>query len=235
MKMSGSMLAFTLVGLGAVGYIMGCSDKGNVNAPQQITFDKAQYVVIDYGDVQNAIEDGSIDTPMTFNTTMLGYSFLSGDRPFGPGDPSFRGMPWFDRFDFGKHLGLFFRQLNLTDDQKGQIRDLAKTFHTDMKPLVQQFYDANKDIISGANATRKVILDSLKAGSITRDQASADLKSLNQATHALIDNNPASKAIKASMCADRDILFAGIKAVLQGDQVTKWNDWISKIKNPCAP
>lgn len=79
------MLALTLVGLGAIGYFTGCNDKGNVNAPRQINFEMAQYVVIDYGDVQNAIEDGSIDTPMTFNSTMLGYNFLSGVGPSGRG------------------------------------------------------------------------------------------------------------------------------------------------------
>ena len=219
----------------AVGiFFAGCSDKGNVNAPQQVNLESAQFAVIDYGDVQNAVEDATLDTPMTFNATMLSYNFMNGDRSFAPGDPLFLGMQWFDRFDFHKHLGLFFMQLNLTSDQKTQIRDLFKTFQTDMKPLVQQFYDANKDIISASNATRKTILDSLKAGTITRDQASADLKTLNQATHSQIDANPASQSVKASMCTERDKLFAGISAVLQGDQLTKWNQWISTIKNPCS-
>lgn len=235
MKKSALTFALTVLSIAALFYFTGCNDKGSVNAPWQMNFEMARFVVIDYGDVQNAVEDGTIENETTFNNTMLNYAFLDGDRPFKPGDPAMRGNQWFDRFDFGKHLGLFFPRLNLTDGQKTQVRDLMTTFHTSMKPLVRQYYDANKGIINDANAKRQLILDSLKAARITREQASADLRSLNQATHLLIDNNPASKTIKAAMCTERNTLFAGIRAVLQGDQITKWDDWISKIKNPCTP
>jgi hypothetical protein len=214
--------------------LAGCSDKGNVNAPQQVNFDGAQFAVVDYGDIQNGIEDATTTSDMTFNSTLLNYNFVDGDRSFGPGDPSLRGMLWFDRFDFRKHLGLFFKQLNLTDDQKTQIRALAKTFQQDMKPLIQQFYDANKSIIQDANAKRRAIMDDVKGGKITRDSAVAQIRDLNQVTRDLIKNNPASQSIKMLMCAERDKLFAGVGAVLQGDQITKWSDWIAKIQNPCA-
>ena len=215
--------------------LTGCSDKGNVNGPRQTNFDVAQFAIVDYNDVQNGIEDASTDKDMTFNSTLLDYSFMEGDRPLIPGDPALRGMPWFDRFNFGKHLGLLFRQLNLTDDQKTQVRSLARTFQQNMKPLIQRFYDANKSIIQSANASRRAIMDDVKSGKITRDQAAARIKDLNQATRDLIKNNPASQAIKVLMCAERDRLFAGVSAVLQGDQITKWNDWIAKIPDPCAP
>jgi len=235
MKRIGFVFALAVLTIGAVVYFTGCSDRGSVNANWQLNFEIAQFALIDYGDLQNAIEDGTTESDIAFNSTMLNYSFVSDDRPFGPGHPMMRGIQWFDRFNFAKHLGFFFRQLNLTDEQKTKIRDLAKTFHTDMKPLVQQFHDANKEIISAANAERKLIAESYKTGKLTREVAAAELKSLNQKTRDLIDANPASKRIKTAMCTERDKLFAGIRAVLQGDQVTKWSDWVSKIKNQCAP
>lgn len=212
-----------------------CNDKGNVNGPNQVNLDAAQFAVIDYGDVLNAVEDASPDKDMAFNSAMLTYGFAGGDRGFGPGDPSFRGMPWFDHFNFGKHMGMFFRQLNLTDDQKSQVRDLAKTFQQNMKPLVAQFYTANKSIIDSANASRRQIMDDVKNGKITRADAAVRISALNLATRALIQSNPASQAIKAAMCAERDTLFAGVKAILVGDQITKWNGWVSNIQNPCTP
>ena len=214
--------------------LAGCSDKGNVTAPQQVNFDGAQFAVVDYGDVQNGIEDATTTSDMTINSTLLSYNFVDGDRSFGPGDPSLRGMLWFDRFDFRKHLGLFFKQLNLTDDQKTQIRDLAKTYQQNMKPLIQQFYDTNKTIIQDANVKRRAIMDQVKSGTITRDSAATLIKNLNQGTRDLIKNNPASQSIKVLMCAERAKLFAGIVAVLQGDQITKWNAWIANIPNPCG-
>lgn len=212
-----------------------CSDRGNVNGPRQMNFDVAQFAIVDYGDVQNGIEDATTETDMTFNTTLLNYGFMDGDRPLVPGDPALRGMPWFDRFNFGKHLGMLFRRLNLTDDQKTQVRSLAKIFQQNMKPLIRQFYDANKSILQDANAKRRSIMDEVKSGNMTRDAAAAQIRSLNQSTRDLIKNNPSSQSIKVLMCAERSKLFADVTAVLQGDQVTKWNDWTAKIPDPCAP
>jgi Spy/CpxP family protein refolding chaperone len=200
-----------------------------------MNFDVAQFAFIDYTDVQNAIEDGTVDNPMIFNSTMLNYSVMGGDRMFGPGDPGLRGMPWFDRFDFAKHLGRLFRALNLSDAQKTQVRDLARTFHESMRPLVRQFHEANKAIIEDANAKRKLILDDLKAGKLTREEARIKIGELNQATRDKINANPASQTIKTSMCAERDKFFSGVKGILTGEQVTKWDDWIGKIKDPCVP
>jgi hypothetical protein len=212
-----------------------CNDRHNVNGPRQLNFEIAQFAIIDYGDVENGIEDATTETEMTFNSTMLNYSVMGGDMPFNPGNPGLRGMRWYDRFDFGKHLGFLFRQLNLTDDQKTAVRELATTFHANMKPLVRQFHDANNTIIQEANTSRKAILDQVKAGTLTREEAAAKIRDLNQATRDKIRANPASQAIKTSMCAERDKLFTGVKAILQDDQITKWDTWIAKLKDPCIP
>ena len=106
-------------------------------------------------------------------------------------------------------------------------------FHDDMKPLVQQFRDANADIIKAANEARKLIVEDVKAGKITRQEAAAKLKALNEDTRKKINDNPASQTIKTSMCALRSTLFTDIAGKLIGDQVTKWTDFSSKIPNPC--
>jgi len=235
MRLSRSIFAFAVLIIGAVTFIAGCNDRHNLTGPRQLNFEIAQFAIIDYGDVENGIEDATTEADMTVNSTMQNYSIMGGDTPFNPGDPGLRGMRWYDRFDFGKHLGFFFRQSNLTDDQKTAVRDLAKTFHTNMKPLVQQFYEANKTIIQEANASRKGIVDQVKAGTLTREDAAAQIKDLNQATRDKIKANPASQTIKTSMCAERNKLFAGVRAVLTGDQITKWDGWIAKLKDPCTP
>ncbi|HCA78653.1 MAG TPA: hypothetical protein DEP53_02855 [Bacteroidetes bacterium] len=212
-----------------------CNDRHNVSGPRQMNFEIAQFAIIDYGDVENGIEDATTETEMAFNSTMLNYSVMGGDRPFNPGNPGLRGMRWYDRFDFGKHLGFFFRQLNLTDDQKTAVRDLARTFHANMRPLVRQFYDVNKSIIQEANARRKAIVDQVKAGTLTREEAAAQIRVLNQATRDKVSANPDSQTIKTLMCAERDKLFTGVKAILEGDQVTRWDTWIARLKGPCVP
>jgi len=235
MKASRFMVLFAVLSVGAALFFAACNDRNNVSGPRQQDFDVAQFAIIDFTDVKNGVEDATIESEMTFNSTMLDYTVMGSERPFGPGHDKLRGMRWYDRFDFGKHLGFFFKQLNLTHDQRMDLRNLAKTFHTNTKPLVRQFHEANKSIMQDANAKRKLIMDDVKAGNITREEAAARINDLNQVTRELIEANPASQTIKAAMCAERDILFAGVRAVLQGDQITKWENWIAKIKDPCIP
>ncbi|NJD21908.1 MAG: hypothetical protein FIA82_04475 [Melioribacter sp.] len=214
-------------------YFTACSNKDQVNEPNQINFDSPQFAVIDYFDAQNAIEDATLDKDMAINSDFAGYKFMNSMSNLTPGNPMLRGNPWLEKFDFGKHLGLFFKRLNLSDDQKIQLRNLMTKFHDDMKPLVQQFRDANADIIKAANEARKLIVEDLKAGTITRQEAAEKLKALNEETRDKIKNNPATQTIKESMCALRTTLFNDIASILTPDQLTKWNDFSSKIPNPC--
>jgi len=235
MKVSRYFSVITLVASGLLVVLSACNDRASVNEPHRLNFDQAQFAIIDYADVENGVEDATPENNMAFNSTLLNYSVLGGDGPFGPGTPGLRGMRWFDRFNFGKHLGFLFRQLNLTDDQKTAIRDLSKNFHDTMRPLVRQFYEANKSLIEEANAQRKAVIDEVKAGTLTREEAAAKIKDLNQATRDKIHSNPASVTLKAAMCAERDSYYAGVKGVLVGDQITKWDNWIAKIPDPCLP
>ncbi len=235
MKASRFLVFSSILGVALALTFIACNDRNNLSGPRQLNFEIAQFAIIDFSDVENGIEDATTETDMLFNSTMLDYTVMGGDMPFNPGNPGLRGMRWYDWFDFGKHLGFFFRQLNLTDDQKTTVRVLARTFHANMKPLVQQFYEANKTIIQEANTGRKAIVDQVQAGTLTREEAAAKIRDLNQATRDKIKANPASQRIKTAMCAERDKLFAGIKAVLQGDQITRWENWIAKLKDPCAP
>ncbi len=214
-------------------YFSACSDKSEVNTPNQLNFESPQFAVIDFSDVLNGVEDATLDSDMTFDNSLANYSFMNSMNSFTTGNSMMNGNPWMMRFDFGKHLGLFFRGLKLTDAQKIQVKDFMIKFHDSMKPLVQQFKDANADIIAKANANRKAIVDSVKAGTLTREQAAAQLKTLNQATRDKINANPATIDIKAKMCATRTQLFEDIKGILVGDQLTKFENLIKLIKNPC--
>lgn len=214
-------------------YFTGCSDKSDVNSPNQMNFESPQFAFIDFTDVNNAIEDGTIDSPIAINNVLSNYSFINMGVAFIDGGPMMKGNPWLERFDFGKHLGLFFRRLNLTDAQKTQLKDLMVKYHETMKPLVKEFLDANKDIITDANAKRKAIVDSVKAGTLTKADAAQHLKALNEATRDAIKNNPKTVEVKTKMCAARTQLFTDINRILVGDQVTKFENLIKLIKNPC--
>ena len=47
----------------------------------------------------------------------------------------------------GPGLGLPLHQLNLTDDQRSQIKQIMKTEHAHMKPLMQQEFQARQQLL----------------------------------------------------------------------------------------
>jgi Spy/CpxP family protein refolding chaperone len=198
-----------------------------------MNFDSPQFAVIDFSDLVNGVEDATIDTEMAFNSSLFSYGFMNNIAVMTPGNPRMNGNPWMERFDFGRHLGFVFRRLNLTDAQKSSVKELMTKFHESMKPLVEEFKDANKTIIEKANADRKAILDQVKAGTMTRQEAGAELKKINAAAREAIKNNPASLEIRTKMCGERGKLFSGIAALLTPEQLVKWNEMAAKVPDPC--
>ena len=92
-------------------FFTGCNEKSEVNSPNQLNFDSPQFALIDFTDIDNAVEDATIDYPMTINSTLANYSFLNMGNGFAVGGPMMKGKLWLERFNFGKHLGLIFRRL----------------------------------------------------------------------------------------------------------------------------
>jgi Spy/CpxP family protein refolding chaperone len=218
-------------------YFTGCNKHEEITNPRDLNFDSPLFAIVDYIDVDNAIDDATVDSDMSFNSSLFNYSFMAS-ADFKPGNGPMLmtmhgGGNWMARFDWGKHLGLLLRRLNLTDAQKTSIKGFMQAYHDAMKPLAEQFKTANADIIKAANAKRKEIADKVKAGSLTRAAAKILIDALNKETRDKIEANPASKAIKTQMCGLRNTLLNNIKSVLVGDQITKWNDAISKMPDPC--
>ena len=213
-------------------YFTGCSDKGEVNSPNQMNFESPQFALVDYNDIDNAIEDCTIDSPMAINGVLVSYSFMNMGNDFVEGGPRLKGNPWLERFNFGKHLGLFFRRLNLSDEQKPVIKDLMLQYHETIKPLVKEFAEANKDIITQANTNRKAIVDGVKEGTLSRADAVVQIKTLNEATRDAIKNNPKTVEVKAKMCEARSKLLTGIEGILIGEQLVRWNVFSAKIPDP---
>ena len=214
-------------------YFTACNQKDEVNSPNQASFDSPIYSVIDNVDIQNGLEDATLDKDFGFNDQLLSYSFLDAGMSFNPSNPMMKGNPWLEKFDFTKHLGWIFRQLKLTDEQRTQVKGFMVTFHDSAKVQIKKFFVANRVIIDSANVQRRAIVKDFKAGNITKEQAQTKLKDLNQKTRALIDANPVSVTVKQTLCDLRTHLFQNIKSLLDTNQSSKWDKMISRLKNPC--
>ncbi|GEM_PF-882186 len=241
-KIKLSVLLAALIVLPMI-YFTGCSDKSEVTSPNQMNFDSPQFAVIDYNDLMNGVEDATIDNEMVFSNSLHSYGFInmssfvqgniSGMMNGGIMSVTGGGNNWMIKFDWVKHLGVILRRLNLTEDQKGKVKDAVTAFHTAMKPLVQQFKDANADIIKTANEARKLIVEDIKAGKLTREEAATKLKKLNDETRDKIKNNSKTVEVKTKMCDAKGKLFVEIEKIFTPDQLGKWKTTISKFPNPC--
>jgi len=211
----------------------GCNKKDDVTSPNA-NFDSAEYLMIDYFDTENAIEDATIENDLAVNSTMLSYNFV-GAGDFRPGSGMLRGkeVGWMMKYDWNKHLGMIFKRLKITEDQKTQIDVLMKAHHESMKPLVQEFAEANKTIIENANVKRKEIAEKVKSGTITRAEAAEQIKNLNARVRNAIETNEATIAVKRKMCANRKTLLGGVRLILTSDQQEKWDVAVAKMKTPC--
>ncbi|MBS3945083.1 MAG: hypothetical protein KGZ42_06255 [Melioribacter sp.] len=210
-----------------------CSQSNEVEPVKSTNFDSPQFIIIDNNDVLNGIEDATLSSEMKFSNSLFNFGILSLTNNLNANDPVIRGIPWLANFDFTKQFGLIFRRLDLTEAQVTDIRALMKTYHESLKPLLKEFQDANKEIVKAANEKRKVIMDDLKNGVITRQQANEKLRILNNETKQQIKNNPASIRITNQICQLNKKLMDDIKALLTSEQVVKWDQMTKRIQFPC--
>lgn len=210
-----------------------CSQSNEVEPVKSTNFDSPQFIIIDNNDVLNGIEDATLSSEMKFSNSLFNFGILSLTNNLNANDPVIRGIPWLANFDFTKQFGLIFRRLDLTEAQVTDIRALMKTYHESLKPLLKEFQDANKEIVKAANEKRKVIMDDLKNGVITRQQANEKFRILNNETKQQIKNNPASIRITNQICQLNKKLMDDIKALLTSEQVVKWDQMTKRIQFPC--
>ncbi|NMB80788.1 MAG: hypothetical protein GYA14_03115 [Ignavibacteria bacterium] len=210
-----------------------CSQSNEVEPVKPANFDSPQFILIDNDDLLNGIEDATLSSEMKFSTTLFNFGILSLTNSLNVNDPIIRGIPWLENFDFTKQLGLIFRRLNLTETQVASIRTLMQAYHESLKPLLKEFQDANKDIVKAANEKRKTILDDLKNGVITRQEANEKMRKLNIETRQKIKDNPDSIRIKDQICKLNKKLMADIKALLTAEQLEKWEQMTKRIQFPC--
>lgn len=213
--------------------VWGCNQSNEVEPVKPTNFESPQFIMIDNNDLLNGIEDATLSSEMKFNNMLFNFGVLSLTNNLNANNPIIRGIPWLENFDFTKQLGLIFRRLNLSESQIAETKVLMKAYHESLKPLVREFADANKEIVKAANEKRKSILDDLKNGVITRQEANEKIKNLNIETREKIKNNPVSIRIKDQICKLNKKLFDDIKALLTADQVVKWNEMTKRFQFPC--
>ena len=111
------------------------------------------------------------------------------------------------------------------------------TAHMDcVKAAQMALRESERPIMERAIAAQKAIMEKVKAGKMTREEAKIALKALNEATRKALEQNPARQQACIEMEKCKRILFAAILGELDERQAKAFQDWIDKgPKDPCGP
>jgi len=201
--------------------ILSCQN-GDFSADSKVDWaalERNDLAVIDLEDAIANVEDATVEKAMVMNPV-----FTRDGRFFRhPRYLSHRGSD----------LREILRDLDVMKEQMRQIRQFIRAHRECVKDPLEGLREANAGIIANANEQRKAILQALRNGEITREEAMQQLKQLSEATREAIRNNPASQPFLQAICECTTALFDNIRSVLNEDQQARWDQWVLTLDGPC--
>ncbi len=130
-----------------------------------------------------------------------------------------------------KNLSSIIRCLDLTADQKAQVDGFLKSSRDCMQTAQATFFNSFKELNNQYRESVKTIRDAVKGGSMTKDDARAELQKLGKSFRTALED--AQKLMMAAAKDCQTALFNNIKSILTPDQLAKWTEWETTGKSPC--
>lgn len=125
--------------------------------------------------------------------------------------------------------------LELTADQKTAIATLLRDHQDCTKSVMDSLRSSEKPLVEAARAAQKAVRDQLKAGTITRDEARAQLAQIKADLKAQLESNPVREWARQALENCRQELYAQIRALLTAEQQVIWDEWVATGTLPCDP
>jgi Spy/CpxP family protein refolding chaperone len=191
--------------------------------------DSSEYIVSSFDDLGEVeIGGGTMEQEFMIEDMYAneenGEGHFSGDKPMMK-----RGMKG-RRHGGGNGVGRVFRDMELTEDQRGSIRD----FMMDMKDCAKENMVALRELNSPAReelrAARKAIIDRVKAGEITREEAHAEMNVLRAEMRESMQNDPEREALIEALKECRKAFIDSISGILTPEQLEIWNAWLAELE-----
>ncbi len=213
---------FSLVAILALVTALGlysCSDD-SVSSDNS-TYEEAIWMAPEPDNAAGEITEASLEEPITLVEETDDYRFC--DNPSVYGTAEFR-----DKRNF-LPLARILRALDLTEDQKAQVKTFLVDFRQCTREAVVDLRASEKEILAPFNEQRRTVVAAWKNGEITREQALTQLKALNAQAREALKNNPQREIACEAMKLCRKTLLDKIGSVLTDEQLVKWNEWLAKI------
>lgn len=121
--------------------------------------------------------------------------------------------------------------LQLTSEQKTQLEGFLKSHRECVKAALDAHKTATEPVRTRLKELGKSLREQVKAGTITREDAAAQMKAAQEAAKA--ETQAADEALKAALEACKATLYGQIAGILTADQLTIWNNWLATGEIPC--
>jgi Spy/CpxP family protein refolding chaperone len=128
-------------------------------------------------------------------------------------------------------LGRILVQLNLTDEQKEQVKAFLLEYRDCVKGALQTLRESERAIIQAANERRHQVIEDLKNGVIDRQTAMEQLRTINQETRQALMENPVRQQVLQQLKDCFDALINNIKSILTDEQKALFEELLAKYKD----
>lgn len=129
----------------------------------------------------------------------------------------------------GFELREILGKLNLTEDQRTKIGQYIADYHDCVKSIMLASEQERREIIEKARLERQRIMEQVRNGEITREEAALAMQQLNErvknALNGLVDREALCNCYKA--------FLRNIFNVLDDEQKATFLRWLAGNKNPC--
>jgi len=208
-----TVLTLALMTIGLIAFV-GCNKLDDPVAPdtQELIFSA------------NIPMETEMCVPSEFNEATLekpAMLLTPNDDPFYPKRPIKYMTP----------LGRILKELNLTEEQKAQVREFFNQYRECVKAAMMALRESEKQIIDQANQARRQVMEQLKNGEIDRQTAMEQLRQINQRTREALLNNPVRQQTLEQLKNCWETLITNIKNILTEEQNALFDQLLAKYRD----
>ena len=124
-------------------------------------------------------------------------------------------------------LDKVFRSMKLTDEQKAKIRELMNAHIRCEMQWFRKLQAAREEIVNRSNAAIRNVMEQVKSGKLTRQEAQRQIQQINMKTREAIKNLPINDEILKGIIRCREEFFAAVASLLNDEQLAIWKRFLA--------
>jgi hypothetical protein len=198
-------------------FMQSCSNEGSVS--NSGSDDTPQFVVYDYNVSEVAMTDATIENDI----------FVEDAENLRPTEDAKKGRELNPKAGQRIDLARVFNAMNLTDEQKAEIRALMQAKIPCENQWFRKLQAVRNQIVQRANEARRTIIEQVKNGEITREQAHRQINQLNMKVREAIRTHPINEEVRLGLIACRDEFFAAVAELLDEEQLVLWKRFLDSL------